>query len=164
MKILTGTLFALLAGLGARDAQAQTRPSPLQGTWILIAADKRLPNGDIARDYGEHPKGRLMVDASGQYSLQIFRSDRERFGSDSKAEGSAEDFRSAVMGSSTHYGVVAIDERANELVFTIDGASFPNWEGTTQRRRYTLEGVELRYSVPPRADGSVPISVWRRVD
>lgn len=87
-----------------------------------------------------------------------------RFGSDSKAEGSAEDFRSAVMGSSTHYGVVTIDERANELVFTIDGASFPNWEGTTQRRRYTLEGTELRYYVPPRADGSVPISVWRRVD
>ena len=106
----------------------------------------------------------MMVDANGQYSLQIFRSDRQRFGSDSKAEGSADDFRSAVMGSSTHYGVVAIDEQANELVFTIDGATFPNWEGTTQRRRCTLEGAELRYYVPPRADGSVPISVWQRVD
>lgn len=87
-----------------------------------------------------------------------------QFGSDSKDDGSAEDFRSSVMGSSTHYGMVAIDEQAIELVFTVDGASFPNWEGTTQRRRYRLEGEELRYHVPPRADGSVPISVWRRVD
>ncbi|MBT2766144.1 lipocalin-like domain-containing protein [Stenotrophomonas sp. ISL-67] len=164
MKLLTGALFALLAGLGARDAQAQPRTFPLQGTWILVAADKRLPNGEITRDYGEQPKGTLMVDATGQYSLQIFRSDRQRFGSDSKADASADEFRAAVMGSSTHYGALAIDEQAGELVFSIDGASFPNWEGTTQRRKYTQDGAELRYTVPPRADGSVPISVWRRVD
>ncbi len=37
----------------------------------------------------------------------------------------------AVLGSSTHYGTVAIDAAAHVLVFKIEGASFANWEGTS---------------------------------
>lgn len=154
----------MLAGLATRDMQVPTRAFPLQGTWTLVAADKVLPNGETARDYGEHPQGRLIVDADGRYSLQIFKSERVRFASDSKADGSVDEFKSAVMGSSTHYGTMTIDAKAGVLVFSIEGASFPNWEGTTQRRQYTLDGAQLRYQVPPRADGSIPVSVWRRLD
>lgn len=164
MKPLIGALVAMLAGLSARDAPNPKHVSPLQGTWTLVAADKVLPNGETTRDYGANPKGRLVVDAEGRYSLQIFKSERLRFTSDNKADGSVDELRSAVTGSSTHYGTVTIDERANVLVFAIEASSFPNWEGTTQRRQYTLAGAELRYRVPPRADGSIPVSVWRRVD
>ncbi|MCI4568920.1 lipocalin-like domain-containing protein [Lysobacter sp. CFH 32150] len=164
MKLLTGALVAMLAGMAASDAQVPTRGFPLQGTWTLVAADKVLPDGETTRDYGENPKGRLVVDAKGQYSLQIFKSERLRFASDSKADGSVDELRSAVMGSSTHYGTITIDERAGMLVFSIEGSSFLNWEGTTQRRQYKLDGAELRYKVPPRVDGSIPVSVWRRLD
>lgn len=164
MHPLIGMTFAMLAGLAARDIPSSAQASPLRGTWILVAADKLLPGGAAARDYGEHPKGRLIVDAQGHYSLQIFKSERLRFATDSKADGSADEFKSAVMGSSTHYGTVTIDREDNLLVFAIEGASFPNWEGTVQRRQYRLEGGELSYQVPPRPDGSIPISVWRRID
>lgn len=164
MKPLTGALVAMLAGLASHDAQMPTPAFPLQGTWTLAAADKILPDGETTRDYGENPQGRLVVDAKGRYSLQIFKSERLRFASDSKADGSVDEIRSAVMGSSTHYGTMTIDEQAEVLVFSIAGSSFPNWEGTTQRRQYALDGAELRYKVPPRADGSIPVSVWRRLD
>jgi hypothetical protein len=164
MKHLTGVMLAMLAGLATRDMPAPAHDFPLHGTWTLVAADKILPNGTLARDYGGQPKGRLIVDAQGRYSLQILKSERLRFATDSKADGNADEFRSAVMGSSTHYGTVTIDGKAGQLVFSIEGSSFPNWEGTVQRRRYTLEGAELRYRVPPRADGSIPVSVWRRLD
>lgn len=164
MKPLTGALVAMLAGMAARDAQVPTRVFPLQGSWTLVAADKILPDGKTARDYGESPKGRLVIDAKGRYSLQIFKSERLRFAGDSKADASVDEFRSAVMGSSTHYGTMTIDEGAGVLVFSIVGSSFPNWEGTTQRRQYKLDGAELRYKVPPRPDGSIPVSVWRRLD
>lgn len=163
MKLLTGALVAMLGGMAASDAQPD-RVFPLQGTWTLIAADKILPDGKRARDYGESPKGRLIVDAKGRYSLQIFKSERPLFVSDNKPDASVDELKSAVMGSSTHYGTMAIDERAAVLVFSIEGSSFPNWEGTTQRRQYTLEGAELQYQVPARADGSIPVSVWRRLD
>ena len=162
MNKLTGALIGMLAGLAARDAPAPV--FPLQGTWTLVAADKRLPGGETARDYGERPKGRLVIDARGRYSLQIFKSERLSFARDSKADGSADEFKSAAMGSSTHYGTVTMDERAQVLTFAIEGSSFPNWEGTTQRRQYQWDGAMLRYEVPPRADGSVPISVWRRLE
>lgn len=164
MKTMNGALFAMLAGITAAEAQVPTSAFPLQGTWTLVAADKVLPDGTTARDYGENPKGRLVVDAEGRYSLQIFKSERLHFASDNKADGSADEFRSAVMGSSTHYGTMTIDEPAGVLVFSIEGASFPNWEGAVQRRQYELDGAELRYRVPPRADGSIPVSVWRRLD
>ena len=163
MHPLIGVTFAILAGLATRDTVAGTMPSPLRGTWTLVAADKRLPDGKVVRDYGEHPKGSLIVDADGRYALQIFKSERVRFATDSKGDGSAEEFKSAAMGSSTHYGTVAVDLPNRQLVFTIDGASFPNWEGTVQKRHYTLEDDTLTYQVPPRADGSVPLSVWKRI-
>lgn len=164
MKPLTGALVAMLAGLTAHDAQVPTPVFPLQGTWTLVAADKILPDGETTRDYGENPKGRLVVDANGRYSLQIFKSERLHFASDSKTDSTVDELRSAVMGSSTHYGTMTIDKRAEVLVFSIVGSSFPNWEGTTQRRQYKLDGAELRYKVPPRVDGSIPVSVWHRLD
>ena len=164
MKPLIGITLAMLAGLAARDASSFEQASPLRGTWTLVAADKIVPGGGLARDYGERPKGRLVVDEHGRYSLQIFKSERNRFTTDSKADGSADEFKSAVMGSSTHYGTVTIDSKENLLVFSIEGSSFPNWEGTVQKRRYKLDGDELSYRVPPRADGSVPVSVWRRLE
>ena len=126
MKPLTGALVAMLAGMAARDVPVHA--FPLQGTWTLVAADKILPDGKTVRDYGENPKGRLVVDDKGRYSLQIFKSERQRFASDSKADASVDEFRSAVMGSSTHYGTMTFDEQAGVLVFSIEGSSFPNWD------------------------------------
>lgn len=163
MKHLSGVMLAMLAGV-ATPATAAADEFPLKGTWTLVAGDKILPDGARTRDYGEAPKGRLIVDGDGRYSLQILKSERLRFASGSKADGSVDEFKSAVMGSSTHYGTVEIDHENNLLVFSIEGSSFANWEGTVQKRHYEIDGQQLSYQVPPRADGSIPISVWRRLD
>ena len=155
----------ILAGLGGLAmAATSATESPLQGTWTLVAADKILPSGEQVRDYGADPKGRLVVDAKGRYSLQIYKSERPLFSSSDKANGSADEFKAAVMGSSTHFGTITIDARDGTLVFAIESASFPNWEGSVQKRRYTLKDGILTYKVPPRPDGSIPISVWQRQD
>jgi len=133
----------------------------LAGTWTLVAADVQRPDGSIERDYGAAPKGRLFIDAQGRYALQIFKAERPRFASADKAAGTVDEFRAAVLGSSTHYGTVALE--GGQLVFRIEAASFPNWEGTVQRRTFELHGDELRYRVPARPDGGIPISVWRRM-
>jgi lipocalin-like protein len=68
------------------------------------------------------------------------------------------------MGSSTHFGTLSIEHDHAVLVFHIQGASFPNWEGQDQRRQYELNDGILSYRVAPRPNGDVPISVWRRVE
>jgi hypothetical protein len=152
----------VLAGALTTTAARAAEPS-LAGTWTLTAADRLHPDGTRTRDYGDHPKGRLIIDAQGRYSLQIFNGDRLRVASGDKATATPEEFASAALGSSTHYGTVAADPAAHLLVFKIAAASFPNWDGTEQRREYVLTADRLGYQVPtPRADGSVPISEWRR--
>jgi hypothetical protein len=136
----------------------------LAGTWTLVAADVLHPDGSRAHDYGDAPKGLLMIDRMGHYSLQIYRSDRPRFANPAKAKGSAGEYRAAVMGSSTHYGTLAVEPDQHKLVFHIEGASFPNWEGQQQTRSFELHGDTLSYRVPPRPNGDVPISVWRRIE
>ena len=156
-----GAAVALATTLLATAATA-AEPS-LVGTWTLTAADRLKPDGTRARDYGAHPKGRLIIDAEGRYSLQIFNGERLRVASGDKATATPEELASAVVGSSTHYGAVAIDPADHVLVFRIERASFANWEGTEQRRKYALTADSLSYQVPtPRPDGSIPISEWRR--
>ncbi|WP_075792617.1 lipocalin-like domain-containing protein [Massilia putida] len=152
--------IAAMVLAGAAPAVHASLPD-LAGTWTLVAADVQRPDGSIERDYGAAPKGRLCIDAQGRYTLQIFKAERPRFASPDKAAGTGDEFRAAVLGSSTHYGTVAMD--GGQLVFHIEAASFPNWEGTVQRRSFELHGDELRYRVPARPDGGIPISVWRRM-
>ena len=152
---------ALSSSAGAVDSRDDVS---LAGTWTLVAADVQHPDGSRSHDYGDAPKGLLMIDGAGRYSLQILRSDRPRFADPAKAKGSAQEYKAAVMGSSTHYGTLAVDAGKQQLVFHIEGASFPNWEGQTQTRTFELQGDTLSYRVPPRPNGDVPISVWRRVE
>ena len=160
-------IACLLPGLawssGARALDTRGDP-PLAGTWTLVAADVLHPDGSRSHDYGDAPKGLLLIDRTGHYSLQIFRVDRPRFANPDKAKASAQEYRAAVLGASTHFGTVAIEPGRHQLVFHIEGASFPNWEGQEQRRAYELRGDTLSYRVPPHPDGNVPISVWRRID
>jgi hypothetical protein len=135
----------------------------LAGTWTLVAADVLHPDGSRSHDYGDAPKGLLLIDRTGHYSLQLYRADRPRFAHPDKAKASAQEYRAAVMGASTHFGTVAIEADRHQLVFHIEGASFPNWEGQQQRRAFELRGDTLSYRVPPRPDGNVPVSVWRRI-
>jgi lipocalin-like protein len=155
--------------LGASLVVAAVRPSAVQadealtGTWSLAAADVIHADGTRARDYGSAPKGLLIIDSEGRYSLQIFKSERVKFASANKQAGTASEYESAVLGSSTHYGKVVADFSSATLTFKIEGASFPNWEGESQVRKFKLDGDELSYRVPPRPDGNTPISVWRRL-
>lgn len=161
--LVRATLLAtILAASG--PASGETPSSALAGTWRLVAADVIHAGGSRAPDYGAAPKGLLMIDADGHYSLQIFKTERARFAAADKASGRQDEFAAAVTGSSTHYGTIAIDEQAHALTFRIEGASFPNWEGTQQIRTFERANGELSYRVKARSDGSVPVSVWKRLD
>jgi len=162
LGLLAVTTFLLAARIGAADETQ--KPSPLVGTWTLVATDVLRPDGTRARDYGEDPRGVLFIDASGRYSLQIFDSSRPRFASGDKARGTADEYRAAVMGSSTHFGTITVDASKSEFILMPEGASYPNQEGKLQKRAYELTGDQLSYKVAPRPDGTIPISVWKRLN
>ncbi|WP_157450034.1 lipocalin-like domain-containing protein [Bradyrhizobium sp. ARR65] len=159
-------MVLLITAPASSALRADSPPAafPLAGTWTLLAADVLHADGTRTRDYGAAPKGLLLIDAAGHYSLQIFKSERPRFAAGDKLAGTDAEYKAAVLGSSTHYGTIALDAAGGALTFKIDAASFPNWEGNTQTRHYELKGDELSYRVPARPDGNTPISVWRRLN
>ena len=122
-------------------------------------------DGTRTTNFGEHPAGLLMVDAQGRYSLQIFKADRPVFASGDKTHGTAAEYRAAVLGSSTHFGKVTIDQPHHQLIFDVQAASFPNWGGKRQVRDFTFKDGLLSYAVPASAygNGAVAYSVWRRM-
>ena len=162
LKTIAAT--ALLCHVSFAALAADPAGKVLAGTWTLVAADVIHPDGKQERDYGAAPKGLMTIDGEGRYSLQIYKAERPHFAADNKAGGTDAEFKAAVMGSSTHYGSLSLDEAAGTLTFKIDAASYPNWEGAgLQTRRYELKDEVLSYRVPPRPNGDVPISIWRRI-
>lgn len=170
---MVGSLIApVLAALGLVTAASSTsavnldveKGSSLVGTWVMRSAYEVLPDGTRTTTYGEHPLGMLTVDAAGRYSLQIFRVGRPAFASGDKARGTPEEYKQAIVGASTHFGIVSVDSARHQLVFDVQGSSFPNWEGKRQTRDYTLKAGLLEYAVPASASSSGVIahSLWRR--
>jgi len=158
--------FALTACAGTSSGPAHAPPADtpsLVGTWTLAAADDLRPDGTRVRAFGDAPEGLLIVDADGRYSLQIFRTDRRAFASADKRRGTPEEYQAALLGISTHIGHCAIDPGGATLTFHIERSAYPNWEGTTQVRHFTLHAGELAYQVPAPAGSNIPISIWHRV-
>jgi hypothetical protein len=156
--------FAFLMSLANPAAAAQTGPSPLAGTWALVAADVIHPDATRGHDYGAAPKGLWIIDREGRYSLQIYNSERPRYASGDRATGTPAEFKAAVLGVSAHIGTITVDPAAKTFTLHIEGASFPNQEGSAQTRTYELKDGQLSYHVAARANGDVPVSIWRRVE
>ncbi|ODP31587.1 lipocalin-like domain-containing protein [Pandoraea sp. ISTKB] len=163
-SMFVAALSACTLMAAATRADAAAIDPSFVGTWTLVAADVQHPDGSRGRDYGAAPKGFLLIDAQGHYSLQIFKAERPRFTSGDKATGTPEEYKAAVMGSSTHIGTISVDSAKGTLTFHIQNASFPNWEGEQQKRNFELKGNELSYRVVPRPNGDVPISIWQRLN
>ena len=155
--LYTATL--VVAGLESAHAEDLTS---LRGSWVMVSAYEIRADGTRTTNYGEHPAGSFMVDAGGHYSLQVFRLGRPAFASGDRATGTAEEYRAALLGISTHIGKVSIDQAHHQLIFDVEASSFPNWEGKRQVRDYTYKDGVLTYAVPAYGGGTIAYSVWRR--
>lgn len=154
----------LLALLAAAPLTGIAQTPSIVGTWTLAGAEKLLPNGKRITDvYGTHPHGLVIFTADGYYSVQIYRAKRIKFSSGDKLKGTPEEYRDALLSTSDHFGRYSLNAANHTITFRIDRSSFPNQDDTTQVRPYEMKGGELSWKVAPRPDGSVPITILRRV-
>lgn len=153
-------------------AVAPTRammPSPTQkllvGTWRLERCDNILPDGTRIELYGLHPKGLLIFDSAGRYSMQIMSASRPRFAANDKSKGTPEEYAAAVKGTNAHYGHYTVDEASHAVISHVEGATYSNWEGTDRKSPFTLEGDTLTYKVlaPTTGGNATGEVVWKRL-
>lgn len=157
------SLIATVA-LAFSPADAQTpAQNPYVGTWKLIAADKILPDGKRVADYGAVPHGLVIFTADGHFMIDVFRDVRTKFAGKNREKGTFEEYKDAQLTSSCSFGTYSFDAATGKVTLHIDRSTFPNNDDTTQIRDYELKGDTLSWRVSPRPDGSIPITVVRRI-
>ena len=154
--------FAFTEQDADKNEQAQKY---LAGTWALIGAPEIRADGSRGETFGANPQGLLIIDGTGRYSLQIYRAERSKFAAGDKRKGTEAEYRASAIDTSSHYGRCFIDTERNVLVFRIEHASFPNWDGSEQARQFELKADVLSYRVPAGAsgNGTTAISTWKKL-
>jgi hypothetical protein len=157
-----GTLGLLLLGvvLSAGAVFAQTAKD-LAGTWTLVSAVTEQ-DGKKSDTFGPHPKGILTVDGNGHYVIAIARADLPKVASNNRTTATPEENKAIVGGSITHFGTLSVNAADKTMIFKIETATFPNWDGTEQKRSFTHTGDELKYTVTAASGGGTATVVWKR--
>jgi Lipocalin-like domain len=144
------TIAALGLVLYSGNAVGQSAKD-LVGTWTIVSAEA----------FGPNPKGSLIFQPDGRYSLMLMRADLPKYVSNNRAQGTPEEYKAIGAGSISYFGTYSV---SGSDILRVEHSSFPNWTGTEQRRtNLTLTGDELKYTnTAPSAGGPPAVLVWRR--
>jgi hypothetical protein len=162
LVVAAATVVAAAAITNAAAQATKTLKERLVGSWILISltagegAEQTLP-------YGPDPKGTMMVDANGRFSITVLRFDLPRFASKNRMTGTQEENNAIVRGSITYFGILTIDEPTGVMTVNIEGSTFPNFDGGTQTRILSFSGDdEMTYFNPTPSQGGTAKVTYRR--
>ena len=164
MLILTTMWLLLLAvALPAGDAVGQEKPlkEQLVGTWTLVSSTTKRQDG--SPQWGSNPKGLLIFTDNGRYSSHTLRSDRPKFASKNRMQGTPDENKAEVHGAIASFGTYSVNEANKTYTIRFEGSSYPNLEGTESTRPFTITGDELRVTNPaPTAGGPPSQLVYKR--
>ena len=159
---MMGTL--LIALLGTLTTQAP-EAGTLVGSWRLISAEGRSTDGTVTQEWGPTPLGRLILDDGGRMSVHLLNPARRRFASGDFLRPTPEELKEAFDGYFGYFGTYTVEESEGVVTFHVEGAAFPNYIGTAQRRSFVLDGNRLTLRTPPERAGGADITydiVWER--
>jgi hypothetical protein len=132
------------------------------GSWLLVS----LTSGEGSSQtlpYGPNPKGTMMVDGNGRFSIMVLRSDLPKFASGNRMTGTPDENKAIVQGCIAYFGTYTIDEATHVLTVLVEGSTFPNFDGGTQTRMLSFNGDdEVTYFNPtPSMGGSAKVTYKR---
>ena len=162
MKILklSMTVFSLGLLLSESASSAQTAKD-LIGAWLTVSV--AVDQGDKKLEpFGPNAKGTQIYDASGRFATIVMRSDLPKVASNNMQSSTAEESLIIAHGSLAYYGTYTVNDADKTVTVKIEGASFPNFAGTTQTRRFEISGDQLTISNPTPAVGSAAKVVLKR--
>ena len=160
LTLTTMSLLLLAVALPAGDAAGQTAKE-LVGSWTLVSVSVEQGEKKV-EPFGPNPNGSLMLDGSGRFSITVIRAGLPKFASNNRQAGTAEENKAAVQGSLAYFGTYSVSEADRMISMQIEGSTFPNWNGTEQKRLFTLAGDQLTLTNPTGSVGGTTQIVWRR--
>jgi hypothetical protein len=161
-RIERSVLVLLLAGtalhIGSAAAQSQKE---VVGAWSVVSVDNVTPDGRRIQAFGPNPKGQLILSENGRFSLQLISPDIPKYAKNNRSEGTPEENQATVKGVISYFGSYSLSGK--DLVFNVEASSFPNWNGTQQKRAIAVSGDELKWHNAAASTGGTAELVWKRV-
>lgn len=156
--------FSFVQGQDNKGRSVYQRQEQFWGTWSLISVENIKADGSKISPYGEHPAGMLIFTKTGKYAIQILKAARSKVLANDKDKATTEENAALVQGSNSHFGTYAIDTNKQIIVFNVQHAFYPNWEGIAQVRTYSLKDSLLTYTVTTPTSGGVAVAkvVWKK--
>jgi len=159
-------------GKGPPQQQPPEPPKPMKelivGTWRLLVIDGIKADGSKVPLYGPNPRGMAIFTADGHYFVSNMRDVVPKFAANDRLKGTPAELKAAYESGLTQFGSYTLNEADKSLTLRIDGSSFPNWTGTTQKRTISaLTGDDFVWtntaSAAPSMEAARTDLVWRRV-
>ncbi|MGY4480293.1 hypothetical protein ACVILL_007707 [Bradyrhizobium sp. USDA 3364] len=160
-----GTCMVAAVGLSlhanSTSGQQLSMKEGLEGTWIVVSWEQKKNDGTTLRQFGENPAGMAIFDAGGRYIITVMRSDRAKYKTNALWQGTAEENEATANGTQTYFGTYAVNESDRSIAIHVEGSSFPNWNGSDQKRFVTVAGDQLTLTIRPPSGENVDVT-WKR--
>ena len=127
----------------------------------MLSWEQRKGDGTRVERYGPSPKGIAFFDAGGRYVITVMRSDRAKYASGALWQGTPDENKETADGTITYFGTYSISEADSSIAIHVAGSSFPNWNGTDQKRFVAIVEERLTLTVRP-PGGDVVDVIWKR--
>jgi hypothetical protein len=161
LSVITALGLALLPGNAS--AEQKSLKDQLAGTWVMVSNTTTRSDGTKFETFGSNPKATAIYETNGRFVSITIRSDLPKFASNNRTTGTADENKAVVQGSIAYFGTYSVDEADKSFTAQVEGATFPNWTGTAQKRTVVFSGNEMTQSLATgSAGGSVEIK-WKRV-
>jgi hypothetical protein len=154
---------AVLGALWAPNPALAQISKDIIGTWTLVSNHTVTSDSKKAENFGANPKGMLIFDANGHFSVIVMRADLPKFAAKTNREGTPAEYKAVGQGMLVTFGKYSVNEADKTITTDIEGSSFPNLTDGHQKRIVTsLTADELKYRNPTGADGNTVELVWKR--
>jgi hypothetical protein len=158
-------LFVFATSLSAGDAYASASWQSLIGTWKLISDRQVMADGSSSDLYGVLPLGQLIYDSHGHMSVHLLKPDLTKCGTQDRRKCPDGAARSAFDNYLGYWGRFKVTASKKSVLHIIEGASIPDWIGTSQERFFELSGDLLTLTTPLQQIAGVAsktVLVWHR--
>jgi Lipocalin-like domain len=162
VMILSATVGMVLAAgdVGAQEMKEKTVKGQIFGVWAVVSVVNEA-DGKKTEPYGANPKAQFIFTADGYFTTNIVRPDRPKFVSNNRTTGTPEENKAAVQGSNSSFGTYEISSDGS-ITLHIVGSTFPNWDGTKQKRLAAIKGDEITWTNPTPSIGGNTVTILQR--
>ena len=152
---------ALTVTVAMAQGMSKIDKTKVVGSWAQVSVTNTSSDGKTVQVFGPND-GFLVLDRDGRFVQVEARSDLPKFASNNRSTGTPDENKAVIQGSLAFFGTYTVSEDGT-LILHIERSTFPNWNGTDQKRIVTsLTADEMKWEIKAPTIGGIGVLNWKR--